>query len=600
MADLSLIRNFCIIAHIDHGKSTLADRFLELTHTVDDRHIHKQYLDTMDLEQEKGITIKLTPVRMYWDKDDKHYILNLIDTPGHVDFTYEVSRSLAACEGAILVVDATQGIEAQTLANVYLAMEQNLTIIPVVNKIDLPSAQTERCKREIERVLGFKAEEIMEVSAKAGTNVTELINRVVDIIPPPVGKVEGPPRALIFDSVYDAYKGAVAYLRMIDGTFTRSDKIYMIGQHNKAEILEVGYFRPDMQIAGDLKCGEVGYVATGLKNVGGLRVGDTVTLASSMEVKALPGYKLVHPKVYAGIYPVEGDDYPDLREAMERLSLNDSALQFEPETSAALGFGFRCGFLGLLHMDIVQERLEREYDMNLIFTSPNVEYLVREDGQTDFLTVHNPSQFPDDTKIAEVKEPWVKLSVITPSKYIGGIMELSSRHRGTFIPTEYLDEERVNMHYEIPLAEVIVDFYDELKSVTQGYASMDYEPIGFRVGKLQKLRVLVHEDEIDAFAQIVPAEKALEVGKYIVEKMRELLPRQSFEFKMQAMLGGKVIATERMSALRKDVIAKLYGGDRSRKDKLLNKQKKGKKRMKQFGKVELPQEAFLVMLQRNK
>lgn len=606
--DIKRIRNFCIIAHIDHGKSTLADRFLEVTACVSERKLHKQYLDLMDLEQEKGITIKLTPVRMdYKALDGQKYVLNLIDTPGHVDFQYEVSRSLAACEGAVVVVDASQGIEAQTLANIYLAMEQDLELIPVINKIDLPSAEPERVKEEMQKTLGFDPEEILEVSAKVGTGVEALMERIIERVPPPQGLVDGQPRALIFDSQYNTYKGALAYVRMVDGQLEVGQKISMLAVESKADITEVGFFRPGMEVGKSLKAGEVGYIAANLKTVSKLRVGDTITLDSSAkgQVKPLAGYKQVQPKVFAGIYPVSGEDYPDLREAMERLQLNDASLQFVPETSVALGFGFRCGFLGLLHMDIIQERLEREYDLNLIFTAPNVQYQVKTQEtqnlgfQEQYLMVQNPSEFPEDIKILDVLEPWVKLSIITPSQYIGRIMELASDHRGIFLPTEYLDEKRVNMQFEIPLSEVIINFYDQLKTLSQGYASMDYEPIGMRSASLEKLKVLVHDQEVDAFAQIVPKQSAAMIGRSLVEKLKELIPKQMFEFKIQAALGGKVIATAKMSGMRKDVTAKLYGGDRSRKDKLLKKQKAGKKRMKMVGSVEVPQEAFQVMLSHN-
>jgi GTP-binding protein LepA len=627
----SHIRNFCIIAHIDHGKSTLADRFLELTGTVEKRLLHKQYLDLMDLEQERGITIKLTPVRMEWlptlnspiakgmasyqegeatplpppppQAGEGSYILNLIDTPGHVDFTYEVSRSRSACEGAIVVVDATQGIEAQTLANVYLALEQDLVLIPIVNKIDLPHAQPERVAHEMIKVFGFKDEEILFVSAKTGEGVTELMQTVIDRIPPPQGEEQQPTRALIFDSKYDSYKGAVAYVRIVDGELHQGDQIRMLGSGSSAEILELGFFKPDMKPAEKLLTGEVGYIATGMKDVLGLRVGDTITnskirsprseiLDQKSEIPALPGYKQIQPKVFSGIYPIDGNDYHALREAMERLALNDASLQYEPETSSALGFGFRCGFLGLLHIDIIQERLEREYNLNLIFTAPNVEYKVLVQGEAAHRIVHNPSEFPESMKIEEVLEPWVKMTILTPASYMGSVMDLVQKHRGVFGPTDYIDSERVTLHFELPLSEVIVKFYDQLKSISQGYASMDYEPIGDRSGNLEKLVVMVHGDPVDAFASIVPRVTARYVAEALVKKLKEIIPRQMFEVRIQALLGGKIISSAHISAMRKDVIAKLYGGDRTRKDKLLKKQKKGKKRMKMFGKVEIPQEAF--------
>jgi len=629
--ELNHIRNFCIIAHIDHGKSTLADRFLEITGTVAKNKIHKQYLDLMDLEQERGITIKLTPVRMDWKHPDtgEQFLLNLIDTPGDVDFTYEVSRSLAACQGAVVVVDATQGIEAQTLANVYLALEQDLVLIPVINKIDLPSAQVDRVKREMLKVFGFKENEILAVSAKTGEGVEQLLKEIITLVPHPEAEIDQPPRALIFDSKYDSYKGGVAYVCVIDGEFKRADKIFMLGERTEAEILEIGVFKPQMVPIEKLSAGEVGYIATGLKDTAGLRVGDTITKHGLIGVTGLHGYKRVIPKVFAGIYPVNSEEYPDLKEAMDRLSLNDSSLSFEPETSAALGFGFRCGFLGLLHMDIIHERLEREYDLDLIFTAPNVEYWVLiqgaytqgtlNDPQADeliaqcskeirwddrlegygFVLVRNPSEFPEEIKIEQVLEPWVKLSIICPSEYIGGIMDLVKKHRGDFMPTEFIDDERVNLHFEVPLSEIIVDFYDSLKSISSGYASMDYELCGLRPGNLQKLKVLVHEKEVDAFAQIVPRERSLFLAREIVDKLKDAIPRQMFEFKIQAQLGAKVIATVRRGATRKDVTAKLYGGDRTRKEKLLKKQKKGKKRMKMIGQVEVPQEAFFTVMRKS-
>lgn len=597
MVDSSKIRNFCIIAHIDHGKSTLADRFLEITHTVDPRIYKdkKQILDMMDLEQERGITIKLCPVRM----DYQGYILNLIDTPGHVDFNYEVSRSLAACEGAILVVDATQGIEAQTLANYYLAVEQNLEIIPVVNKIDLPTAKPERAANEIEKVLGIPKEKVIYASAKDGTGIPEILQRVITDIPAPQGQADASLRALIFDSTYNSYKGVVAYVRVMEGSISKTDDILLVANRVKAEALEIGVFKPDFVPAKKLSAGEVGYIATGLKSVRELSVGDTITLAKNPAHISLPGYKKVKPMVFAGLYPVEGDEYGQLRDALQKLQLNDAALQFEPEISGALGNGFRCGFLGLLHLEIVQERLEREYEINLITTAPSVRYIARvkaKGGVIDELEVNSAGDFPDPGTIESVLEPWMALSVIAPTEYVGGIMELVTSRRGMYKNTEYFDETRVNLSFEIPLSEILTDFYNDLKSITSGYASMDYEFLDYREGDLVKVDILVAGDRVEAMSVVLPRSKAQNIGGKLAKKLKTLIPRQLFEVSIQAAIGGKIIARENIPAMRKDVIAKLYGGDVTRKRKLLEKQKKGKRRMKHVGKIELPQEAFMAVL----
>ncbi|HLG73936.1 MAG TPA: translation elongation factor 4 [Chloroflexota bacterium] len=592
----SLIRNFCIIAHIDHGKSTLADRLLEKTGTISSREMAEQVLDQMDLEREKGITIKAQAVRMgYRAADGQTYELNLIDTPGHVDFTYEVSRSLAACEGAIVVVDAAQGIEAQTLANVYLAMEHDLKLIPVVNKIDLPSAEPERVAKEIERVLGLGLDEVIFASAKEGTGTQDILEAVVQRIPPPSGKPEMPLRALIFDSHYDVHKGVIAYVRVVDGAVARSTDIQLMSTGRRTDIMELGYFSPRLKAVNALEAGEVGYIATGLKNVKDCRVGDTVTDAAEPAREPLPGYQPAKPMVFAGFYPTEGDDYPLLRDALERLQLNDAALSFEPETSQALGFGFRCGFLGMLHMQIIQERLEREYHLDLLATAPSVGYqLVKQNGEV--VEVDNPAQFPNFGEILEIREPWMDITIIAPSRYIGAIMELVTGKRGEFKHMDYLDEERVLLRYQLPLSEMIVEFYDRLKTLTQGYASLDYSVAGYRSSDLARVDILVNNQLVDALSIIVARDRAYNTGKAVVEKLRELIPRQLFEVPIQAAIGSRVIARETVKAMRKNVLAKCYGGDITRKRKLLEKQKEGKARMKRFGNVEIPQDAFMALL----
>ena len=609
MLPLEKIRNFCIIAHIDHGKSTLADRFLEITNTISGREMtHGQMLDTMDIEQERGITIKLQPVRMNFKYKENEYILNLIDTPGHVDFSYEVSRSLAACEGAILLIDASQGIQAQTLANCYLALENDLEIIPVLNKIDLPSADIEKCKHEIENVLGIDTSDIISVSAKEGTNIEKVLIQVIEKIPAPKAKKGNENKALIFDSVYDSYKGILAYVRVFEGSFKKGDKVLFLNTDAEAEILEVGYFKPKYQPAEILRTGEAGYIVTGLKTLNEARVGDTIWSIRDDEVSKshiykrftpipLPGYKRVNPVVFAGVFCTYGNDYPLLKNALEKLNLNDSALSFEPEQSGALGHGFRCGFLGLLHMEIVQERLEREYDLDLIFTSPSVSYIVVKIDNTEE-KIENPTFFPEPTSILEIKEHWVRLEIITPKDYTGSIMQLVQEERGIHKSMEYIDLTRILLIYEIPLSSIIIDFYDRLKSITSGYASMNYEFLAYREGDLVKLDILVAGDKIEAFSNIIYRGNADYFGRYVVKKLKELLPKQMFEIPIQAAVGTKILARETISAFRKDVTAKLYGGDRSRKDKLLKKQKEGKKRMKTFGKVDIPQRAFLEILKR--
>jgi GTP-binding protein LepA len=591
------LRNFSIIAHIDHGKSTLADRLLELTHTIDARQMTSQVLDSMDLEKEKGITIKARAVRLeYQANDGLVYGLNLIDTPGHVDFSYEVSRSLQACEGAILVVDATQGIEAQTLANVHLALKQNLTIIPVINKIDLPSAQIDVVIEELESVLAMPREEVLLASAKDGTGVLEILEAIVARVPPPKGDPEAPVEGLIFDSHYDAYKGVVVYVRLAQGTLRQHDIIRLMGSGAEAELLELGFFRPQLVPVSELRAGDVGYVATGLKSVRDAQVGDTVTTVAHPSPHPLPGYQPAKSLVFAGIYPVAGVDYPLLREAMEKLHLNDASFSFEPESSVALGFGFRCGFLGLLHMEIVQERLEREFGQELIASAPSVEYRVVLLNNGGVVAVDNPSKMPNAGEIEEIQEPWVKLSVVAPSNFIGALMELATNRRGTFLGMEYLDPQRVLLTFELPLGEVIVDFYDQLKSRTQGYASMDYEESGYRAANLVKVDVLVAGEPVDALSVIVHRDRAQAIGRELVHRLRGLIPRQMFEIAIQAAIGSNVIARETVAAMRKNVLAKCYGGDISRKRKLLDKQKEGKQRMKRVGSVEIPQEAFLAVL----
>jgi GTP-binding protein LepA len=591
------LRNFSIIAHIDHGKSTLADRLLELTHTIDARQMTSQVLDSMDLEREKGITIKARAVRLEYEANDGLvYGLNLIDTPGHVDFSYEVSRSLQACEGAILVVDATQGIEAQTLANVHLALKQNLTIIPVINKIDLPSAQIDVVIEELENVLAMPREEVLLASAKDGTGVLEILEAIVARVPPPKGDPEAPVEGLIFDSHYDAYKGVVVYVRLAQGTLRQHDLIRLMGSGAEAELLELGFFRPQLVPVSELRAGDVGYVATGLKSVRDAQVGDTLTTVAHPARLPLPGYQPAKSLVFAGIYPVAGVDYPALREAMEKLHLNDASFSFEPESSVALGFGFRCGFLGLLHMEIVQERLEREFGQELIASAPSVEYRVVLLNNGGLVAVDNPSKMPNAGEIEEIQEPWVKLSVVAPSNFIGALMELATNRRGTFVGMEYLDPKRVLLTFELPLGEVIVDFYDQLKSRTQGYASMDYEESGYRAANLVKVDVLVAGEPVDALSVIVHRDRAQAIGRELVHRLRGLIPRQMFEIAIQAAIGSNVIARESVAAMRKNVLAKCYGGDISRKKKLLEKQKEGKQRMKRVGSVEIPQEAFLAVL----
>ena len=590
------IRNFCIIAHIDHGKSTLADRMLGITGVVEDRNMRAQYLDRMDIERERGITIKSQAVRLPWRSgiDGKDYILNMIDTPGHVDFTYEVSRSLAACEGAILLVDCAQGIEAQTLANLYLAMENNLTIIPVLNKIDLPAAQPEKFAVELANLIGCKPEDCLRVSGKTGEGVVELLDQVVKQLPPPVGDAKAPTRALIFDSVYDSYRGVITYVRVMDGHLSPRDQIQMYSTGVRHEMLEVGVISPEPVSSNGLGVGEVGYLITGVKDVRQSRVGDTVTTYNNPATVALAGYKDPKPMVFSGLFPLDGDEYPMLREALDKLQLNDAALVFEPESSDALGFGFRCGFLGLLHMEIVRERLEREAGLTLISTAPSVVYnLTLEDGKQ--LVVTNPSEYPDG-KISEVQEPIVKATILAPSEFIGTIIELCQQRRGIQKGMDYLSEDRIEIRYTLPLAEIVFDFFDQLKSRTRGYASLDYEPIGEEPGDLVKVDILLQGEKVDAFSQIVHRDKAYSYGVKMTEKLKELIPRQQFEVPIQAAIGAKIIARENIRAIRKDVLAKCYGGDITRKRKLLEKQKEGKKRMKMVGRVEVPQEAFIAAL----
>ncbi len=591
------LRNFSIIAHIDHGKSTLADRLLELTHTIDARQMTSQVLDSMDLEREKGITIKARAVRLeYTANDGLIYGLDLIDTPGHVDFSYEVSRSLQACEGAILVVDAAQGIEAQTLANVHLALREGLTIIPVLNKIDLPSAQPEVVIEELENVLAIPREEVILASAKEGTGVPEILEAIVARIPPPKGSPTAPLRALVFDSHYDPYKGVVCYVRLAEGTLHDHDTIRLMASGAETELLELGVFRPQLVPVDRLVAGEVGYVATGLKTVREAQVGDTVTTVAKPATQALPGYQEAKSLVFAGLYPLAGPDYPLLRDALEKLHLNDASFTYEPESSVALGFGFRCGFLGLLHMEIVQERLEREFDLDLIASAPSVEYRVQLTMGRGWVTVDNPAKFPDVGEIESIEEPWVKLGIVSPDRYIGSLMELTTGRRGSFVNMEYLDPQRVHMHFELPLAELIVDYYDQLKSRTQGYASMEYEETGYRAANLVKLDIMVNGEPVDALSLIVHRDRAQSTGRQLTEKLKQLIPRQMFEVPVQAAIGSHVVARETIRAMRKNVLAKCYGGDITRKRKLLEKQKEGKQRMKRVGSVEIPQEAFLAIL----
>ncbi|MFM8277612.1 MAG: translation elongation factor 4 [Cyanobium sp.] len=593
------IRNFCIIAHIDHGKSTLADRLLQETGTVSARDMQDQFLDNMDLERERGITIKLQAARMeYRAKDGELYVLNLIDTPGHVDFSYEVSRSLQACEGALLVVDASQGVEAQTLANVYLALENDLEIIPVLNKIDLPGADPQRISAEIESIIGLDTSQAIACSAKTGLGVSEILQAVVDRVPPPPDLVSEPLRALIFDSYYDPYRGVIVYFRVVSGTISRRDKVLLMASGKSYELDEVGVMAPDQREVESLHAGEVGYLAASIKAVADARVGDTITLAAAAASEPLPGYTEAKPMVFCGLFPTDADQYPDLREALDKLRLSDAALQYEPETSSAMGFGFRCGFLGLLHMEIVQERLEREYDLDLIVTAPSVIYKVNMLDDTVQM-VDNPALLPDPQKRESIEEPYVKLEIYTPNTYNGTLMELCQERRGEFIDMKYITPERVALHYEVPLAEVVTDFFDQMKSRTKGYASMEYHLIGYRRNDLVRLDVLINAERADPLTTIVHRNKAYGVGKGLVEKLKELIPRQQFKIPIQAAIGSRVIASESISAMRKDVLAKCYGGDISRKKKLLQKQAKGKKRMKAMGKVDVPQEAFMAVLKLN-
>lgn len=593
------IRNFCIIAHIDHGKSTLADRLIEHTNTVEKRKMKEQLLDQMDLERERGITIKLQPVRMDYVLDGKDYTLNLIDTPGHVDFNYEVSRSLAAVEGAVLLVDATKGVQAQTLSNLYLAIEQGLEIIPVVNKVDLPNAMVEKTKKEIIHILGCKEEEIIEASGKAGIGVEEILRAVVERIPFPSGYIEKPLRAMIFDSKYDTYKGVLAFVRVVDGTIRREDEMLMMATEKKSSAVEVGYFKPALVTSENLKAGDIGYIATGLKSVEHCRVGDTITIADEKnKSERLPGYKEIKPVVYASLYPVEGNDYNLMRDSLEKLKLNDAAFTFEPESNPALGKGFRCGFLGLLHLEIIKERLEREFNFTPTITTPSVVYEVRQKGKDEILKIYSAIDMPDPSSIESVAEPFVKLDIISPSVYLGPIMQLMSTLRGNYLNTEYIDQERMILKFEIPLTDIIVNFHDDLKSVSSGFASMNYDFIGYRINDLVKMDILVAGEKAEALSRIVPRENAFREGKVMVEKLKESIPRQNFVIPLQAAIGGKFIARETIRPFRKDVTAGLYGGDVTRKRKLLEKQKKGKKKMKNIGKVAIPSEAFLAVLKR--
>ena len=593
---VSRIRNFSIIAHIDHGKSTLADRLLQVTGTVDAREMKEQFLDNMDLERERGITIKLQAARMdYTAKDGQNYVLNLIDTPGHVDFSYEVSRSLAACEGALLVVDASQGVEAQTLANVYLALENNLEIIPVLNKIDLPGAEPDRVKQEIEEIVGLDCSNAILASAKEGRGVPEILEEIVRLVPPPANTVDQPLRALIFDSYYDPYRGVIVYFRLMDGRLKQGDKVRLMASGKEFVIDELGVLSPTQVKVDDLHAGEVGYLAASIKAVEDARVGDTITLANKPATEALPGYIEAKPMVFCGMFPIDADQFPELREALERLKLNDAALHYEPETSSAMGFGFRCGFLGLLHMEIVQERLEREYNLDLIITAPSVVYQVTT-LKGDVIYIDNPSKLPDPQQREKIEEPYVQLDIITPETYVGTLMELCQTRRGIFKDMKYLTPGRTTLIYEMPLAEVVTDFFDLMKSRSRGYASMEYQLIGYRENFLVKLDIMINGDPVDPLATIVHRDKAYAVGRALAEKLKELIPRHQFKIPIQAAIGSKVIASEHISAIRKDVLAKCYGGDISRKKKLLQKQAKGKKRMKSIGTVDVPQEAFMAVL----
>ncbi|HEY1354860.1 MAG TPA: translation elongation factor 4 [Solirubrobacterales bacterium] len=592
------IRNFSIIAHIDHGKSTLADRILEITGSVDPKKMRAQVLDSMDLERERGITIKAQAVRVeYRASDGQSYHLHLIDTPGHVDFSYEVSRSLAACEGALLVVDAAQGVEAQTVANTYLAIENGLELIPVVNKVDLPGAEPERVAEEIADLLGGDAADAIPISAKTGEGVGDVLEAIVERIPPPGGALDAPPRALIFDSEFDQYRGVVAYVRMVDGSFRKGERIVAMQNGTEADIDDLGFFRPAMTAVSGMEAGDVGYLITGVKDVARLRVGDTLTARDRRAAEPLEGYREVRPMVFCGLFPIDTDRYEDLRDALDKLALNDAALSYEPETSDALGFGFRCGFLGLLHMEIVRERLEREYDLDLLATTPNVRYDVHLIGGANPIEIHSPTQLPDPGSIEEIEEPYIRATIICPSEYVGAVMELCQGRRGTHVDMHYLSPQRVQIRYDLPLAEIVLDFFDLLKSSTRGYASLDYEPIGNRPSDLVKVDILLAGDKVDALSIIVHRDFAYDQGKVLVERLRKTIPRQLFDIPVQAAIGSRILARETVKALRKDVTAKLYGGDVTRKQKLLKKQKAGKKRMKQVGRVEVPQEAFLAVLE---
>jgi len=594
------VRNFCIIAHIDHGKSTLADRLLEVTKTVEKRKMKEQLLDQMDLERERGITIKLQPARMNYSQDGVDYVLNLIDTPGHVDFGYEVSRSLAAVEGAVLLVDCTKGVQAQTLSNLYLAIEQGLEIIPVVNKIDLPNANVEKTKKEIIHVLGCKEEEILEASGKTGIGVDKILEAIVAKVPAPNGEMDKPLRALIFDSKYDTYKGVLAYVRIVDGQVKRDDIISMIATQKDSGVIEVGYFKPEMVSTEKLQAGDIGYIATGLKSVDFCRVGDTVTIIKGGVplAKSLPGYKEVRPVVYASLYPTDGDAYNQMRDSLDKLKLNDASFVFEPESNPALGKGFRCGFLGLLHLEIIKERLEREFNFTPTITTPGVVYELKLKGNNEKVTIYSAMDMPDPSNLEDIAEPYVKLEIITPAQYLGGIMELMSNLRSTYLNTEYLDLERILISFEVPLTDIIVNFHDDLKSVTSGYASMSYEIFGYKSSDLVKMDILLAGEKVEALSRIVPRERASSEGKKIVEKLAGAVPRQNFAIAVQAAIGGKIVARETIKPFRKDVIAKLYGGDVTRKNKLLDKQKKGKKKMKNIGNVQIPSEAYLAVLKR--
>ncbi len=598
MAAQAHIRNFSIIAHIDHGKSTLADRILELTHTVDPRAMRAQVLDSMELERERGITIKAQAVRVFYESphDGQTYQLHLIDTPGHVDFTYEVSRSLQACEGALLVVDASQGVEAQTVANTYLAIESGLELIPCLNKVDLPGAETDRVAGEVADLLGEPADSVRRISAKTGQGVQEVLDELIERVPPPHGDPDGPPRALIFDSEFDQYRGVVAYIRVVDGTFSQGEAIRAMQAGTEADIDDIGFFTPQMTAAQALHAGEVGYLITGVKDVTKLRVGDTLTTRANAASEPLPGYREVKPMVFCGLFPVDSDDYPDLRDALEKLSLNDAALSWEPETSDALGFGFRCGFLGLLHMDIVRERLEREYDLELLATMPSVEYEVTLTGG-GVVEVHSPNDMPEAGHVAAIREPYIRAQILTPKEYVGPIMELCQDRRGSHQGIHFLSAERVQLTYDLPLAEIVLDFFDQLKSRSRGYASLDYELIGMRESDLVKLDILLGGDPVDALSMLVHRSKAYQAGRTLVEKLREKIPRQQYDVPIQAAIGSRIVARETIKAYRKDVTAKCYGGDITRKRKLLEQQKRGKQRMKQVGRIEVPQEAFLAVLE---